>query len=55
MTIQRWLTENIIRQWIKGGMSVEEAKALWRDIDSMNIVERKDRPPYAGTESDTQS
>lgn len=47
ISIRRWLAEHTIKQWVANGMPLEEAKALWHEIDSMKIIERKDLPPYA--------
>lgn len=34
--IKLWLTEHIIKGWIKQGMTLEEAKALWVEMDEYN-------------------
>lgn len=30
--IKLWLTEHIIRDWVKNGMTLDDAKALWVEM-----------------------
>lgn len=31
--IRLWLTEHTIKQWVKDGMTLDEAKAAWREME----------------------